>query len=621
MAETPAVPAEPVPKKVAAAGVVRPTDPLAGQRADRPGTRPPAQVPGPTGFPVTPPVAEVESREEIAATNATLDLIEAQNIGGGVTDRAVLAQGTGAAQAAAASAGGGVAQRTRTRPAVGAGGLNRALDVYGEAIAAQQQVRAANLGIQMDFAEEFALRQQNEIFPRLQKANEILDSAEGQIAGIQEMMDDVLANRINPGQFFANIGDSGTFAASMAIAAGSLAAALGGGPNVALGIVNGAIARNMRAQALNQAHDRAVLTSKIQIFEQMRALGIDRLTQTKVYAAMLQSWAQTTLMGLAAASASSELQAMIPVLLADLGLKKEQNLIDAGGSIVSMTQMKLASEASDAQQQAQELVFAEAEFEINKVISGPAFAELSPEEQTAALTNAAQTVATKRRTAFSPDQLNALMQGTVTGVGPEGTPVDVPILRGVESGQLQPVEEGEDLVVAKPGGRKVSFLTTAEFKTQLDSKEQNELRKMFRASNLVVDDWQTIARLAAQGNVTIGGGMLDFLSRSSDGTWFASDKAPPEAQELRNALNALVVNTKIMFSGRLEAMRGEKEVEVWKAMQALIPKTKFELIAFFRGNNLSNVIMPTFKRAVDTQWKQFTPFVHDIPTWKEVKQP
>ena len=259
----------------------------------------------------------------------------------------------------------GTSTRQTTRPNVDVAAtsarMSDALAFEAQYAAAQGDAKAAGLGIRSNLYEDLKLKQQEQVFPLIQAANQIFDDANKQLAGIQELADDVRANRINPGQFFANVGAAGNFAAAMTMAAGHLASAMGGGPNTALNVINGAIDRNMRAQELNQLHDRMSLTAQIQIFDRMRSMGVDRLNQANVYNSLLISQAQSALESAAAASASAETRAQIGIIQAQLAQKKIEFDTRISGTIVQTAQMKHFALVGSAQNTAQRDVVGEAQ--------------------------------------------------------------------------------------------------------------------------------------------------------------------------------------------------------------------------------------------------------------------
>lgn len=144
---------------------------------------------------------------------------------------------------------------------------------------AYQQERAKTLGIMVDIGTAFADDIEKSDRNTLQKIDGLISRAEAEVQGIDELIRRAEGNHINPGQFFANIGDAGTFAAALAVGVGSLATAMGGGPNAALSLIESAIERNVRAQVINQEHDRAIIGHKVNFANMIRGLSNDRAQQ------------------------------------------------------------------------------------------------------------------------------------------------------------------------------------------------------------------------------------------------------------------------------------------------------------------------------------------------------
>ena len=137
--------------------------------------------------------------------------------------------------------------------------------------------RAKTLGIMVDFGQEFAQDIEENTEETLKAIDESLTKAEEEVSAMEDLVDAALSNRINPGQFFANVGAAGRFASALAVAGGAASAAvLGGGPNHAYNIITRAIDRNVRAQVINQTHDRAMISHQMNLVNMFRGLSNDR---------------------------------------------------------------------------------------------------------------------------------------------------------------------------------------------------------------------------------------------------------------------------------------------------------------------------------------------------------
>lgn len=154
------------------------------------------------------------------------------------------------------------------------------------------QARADALGIEFDITNELISNMEDGFMPALDEVEATLEEAENETAAIEELIDAARADQINPGQFFANIGGAGTFASALAVGAGAMASAFGGGPNVAADLIQKGIARNVRAQLANQRHNRALIAHQTQYAHTIRGLAKDQAAYANylqiAYTAMAQ---------------------------------------------------------------------------------------------------------------------------------------------------------------------------------------------------------------------------------------------------------------------------------------------------------------------------------------------
>lgn len=162
------------------------------------------------------------------------------------------------------------------------------------------QARSNALGIMIDIERDYEHAWRNNFEKTNKEIDAILTEAEEETNALGEYMERVKADRVNPGQFFANIGGSGRFAAAMAVAAGSMATAFGGGPNVAYGIIKQSIDNNVRAQITNQRHNVQAAYAQMNFINTLKGLA-----NTK------QNYAHYLRMGLAGMAQSQVAQAQM----------------------------------------------------------------------------------------------------------------------------------------------------------------------------------------------------------------------------------------------------------------------------------------------------------------------
>jgi hypothetical protein len=150
------------------------------------------------------------------------------------------------------------------------------LGKLADAESAFQQARSNALQMEWDIQGSLAAALAKDAEGTYRQVDDLLTKAETEMGAVEELVERAQSNRINPGQFFANVGEAGSFAAALAVGAGAMATAFGGGPNVAYQIIEGAIERNVRAQIANQQHDRAMISHQLNFVSAIRGLAGDR---------------------------------------------------------------------------------------------------------------------------------------------------------------------------------------------------------------------------------------------------------------------------------------------------------------------------------------------------------
>jgi hypothetical protein len=138
------------------------------------------------------------------------------------------------------------------------------------------QARMDAAGIMGNIYDDLVKGYEDDVAPIMKEVDALLTEAEEEREGIRELIEKAKSNEINPGQFFANVGEAGKFSAAIAVGAGAMATAFGGGPNVAYQIISRAIDRNVRAQVVNQHHGRALIAHQTNFVNTIRGLSKDR---------------------------------------------------------------------------------------------------------------------------------------------------------------------------------------------------------------------------------------------------------------------------------------------------------------------------------------------------------
>lgn len=135
------------------------------------------------------------------------------------------------------------------------------------------QARADALGLMVNIREDFEHKWETAFDETSKEIDGIISEAEEEKNAMGELMDRVRSDRINPGQFFANVGEAGRFASALAVGAGAMATAFGGGPNVAYDIIKSAIDRNVQSQIVNMRHNIQTAYAQMNFINSIRGLA------------------------------------------------------------------------------------------------------------------------------------------------------------------------------------------------------------------------------------------------------------------------------------------------------------------------------------------------------------
>jgi hypothetical protein len=194
----------------------------------------------------------------------------------------------------------------------------QAKQVEAQTYQAQLEARMAGYGLMADVSGDLGDELGIVADETRQEVERYMDEADAQMGVAQELIDAARGNRINPGQFFSNVGDAGRFTSSIAIAAGYMAQASLGGVNLAGQVIDQAINRNVRAQEMNMLQANKEIDIQLSFVDKLRQLGIDRGNVGNLYQSMLIAQTQAQLDSIKAATASVETRAQIDQLWAGL---------------------------------------------------------------------------------------------------------------------------------------------------------------------------------------------------------------------------------------------------------------------------------------------------------------
>lgn len=184
------------------------------------------------------------------------------------------------------------------------------------------QARADALGLMVNIREDFEHKWKTAFEETSKEIEGIIYEAEEEKNAMGELMDRVKSDRINPGQFFANVGEAGRFSAALAVGAGAMATAFGGGPNVAYDIIKSAIDRNVESQVVNMRHNIQTAYAQMNFINSIRGLANTKMNYahylrmglagiTKNQLAQVQLSASSALMQLASKDVWNRFDAMV----------------------------------------------------------------------------------------------------------------------------------------------------------------------------------------------------------------------------------------------------------------------------------------------------------------------
>jgi len=210
---------------------------------------------------------------------------------------------------------------------------------------AQLQAQAISLGIESNIQESFSQGLASNYEQTIGKVNQLLTDAETELAAVDDLIQRARSNQVNPGQFFANVGDAGKFAAAIAIGAGAMASAFGGGDNVAYDVISRAIDRNVRAQVVNQQHNRALISHQLQYVHGIRGMAGDHANLGNITRAALTAIVQAQLEQTRSTSASQVYALGAERVIARFGADMVEAAIKARQNIKFKYQMKFHNEA------------------------------------------------------------------------------------------------------------------------------------------------------------------------------------------------------------------------------------------------------------------------------------
>lgn len=171
----------------------------------------------------------------------------------------------------------------------------------------QRAADLATAAFQEEAGAQMAAEQKAAAAQQAARAEAVRQRLEQRIQGMEQRIRDVAEMRVDPNAAFGGAG--GRLGAAVAVAFGQMGAAIGGGENAALAIINNTIEQSMRAQEANIRNAQAGVANEGRILNQMRAiLGDEEAAQSASRAAHLAA-VQTRLQGMMAGLQGERLMA------------------------------------------------------------------------------------------------------------------------------------------------------------------------------------------------------------------------------------------------------------------------------------------------------------------------
>ncbi len=206
------------------------------------------------------------------------------------------------------------------------GRLADATQAQAEAIRALADLEANQADETADLYDEMADTFEQEVANLRATRKQAMEHAVESSRMLQAQADELGATEPQVGRLFGTGNQAAAMGAALSIAAGAMLSVRRGGPNVALGIVNKAIERDLAAQKQAIQNKQFALRSGMQIAQQMQAAYRNDITAQKAVQATLEKYALNRLNTIIGEHAPGILRAQAESGIADLQLKYEATL-------------------------------------------------------------------------------------------------------------------------------------------------------------------------------------------------------------------------------------------------------------------------------------------------------
>lgn len=266
-------------------------------------------------------------------------------------------------------------------------GLAQAEQQYNDALAQREQAKADAAAEQADFlakrdAELKARVEANEAAERQRQAEH-----RDRVAQVERASEEAANAKIDGNHFWASRDTGQAIAAGVGLALGAMGSALAGGPNYALNVIEGAIARDVDAQKFNVGQKWKAAEAKRGVLRDLESYwGDQRVAEQHAYELSYRQ-AERQLETLKAKAGSADQQAAANQLQAELRAKAEAARVERLETIDQLYKQQLAALAarSEANAEKARATYAATYKEVLTSTGDPAQAEAEAARQSVAL--------------------------------------------------------------------------------------------------------------------------------------------------------------------------------------------------------------------------------------------
>jgi len=215
------------------------------------------------------------------------------------------------------------------------------LEYQGALQAARGEEMAAEYGNQVEYLGKLADEYEN-------ARKNAYETSMAEIRKLQKLGEEITNMAPQPGRLFLNAHGAATFGAALSIAAGAMNSSRFGGKNMALGIIEGAIQRDLDAQMAAQVNARAGAQLQRGIFQDMQEVYKSDRVARHAYMNFQYTLAAKELKKIAATWDSLIMKSKADQMAAEMNYKANNELMMAGRVLVDQQVSYAAGNAQQA---------------------------------------------------------------------------------------------------------------------------------------------------------------------------------------------------------------------------------------------------------------------------------